>query len=147
MDFGLSRIVEMFEDRFGRFAATALIALIGLALACVSIKTIAEVAVWPVISLVRDIATRHPVSLESILSRNDFTGWNVAAVILTNVSIMVILVANIINYNINKKITMDIDAIGDKLKKVGAMLDSAEVTNPPAASPPSRVPPVLPPGK
>jgi hypothetical protein len=40
MDFSLSRIVEMFEERFGRAAATALIGLVATALAIMSIKAI-----------------------------------------------------------------------------------------------------------
>jgi hypothetical protein len=45
MDFGFSRFLEMFEDRFGRHATTVLIALIATALAAYSIKVIVDTTV------------------------------------------------------------------------------------------------------
>jgi hypothetical protein len=42
MDFGLARFLEMFEERFGRRATTALLALIGLAVTAYSIKLAIE---------------------------------------------------------------------------------------------------------
>ena len=40
MEFGLGKYLEMFEDRFGRRATTALITILSLALLSVCIKTI-----------------------------------------------------------------------------------------------------------
>jgi hypothetical protein len=45
----------MFEERFGRRAASALVGLIGLALACLSVKTIVEILVIPSYGMVLSI--------------------------------------------------------------------------------------------
>jgi hypothetical protein len=42
MDFGFSRFLEMFEERFGRHATTFLVALIGLALSVYSLKVVID---------------------------------------------------------------------------------------------------------
>jgi hypothetical protein len=42
MDFGLGRIFEMFEDRFGRVASTILIFAVGAALFVYSLKVVIE---------------------------------------------------------------------------------------------------------
>jgi hypothetical protein len=42
MDFGFSRFLEMFEERFGRRMTTCLVALIGLALSIYSIKVVID---------------------------------------------------------------------------------------------------------
>ena len=40
MEFGLSRIIEMFEERFGKRLTTLVTAIIVLALVCVAAKAI-----------------------------------------------------------------------------------------------------------
>jgi len=47
MDFGVDRLIEMFEERFGKLPATALLALIGLAAAGWAIHSIAVFIVAP----------------------------------------------------------------------------------------------------
>jgi flagellar biosynthesis protein FliP len=42
MEFGFARFLEMFEERFGRSVTTAILAVIGLAVAIYSIKVILE---------------------------------------------------------------------------------------------------------
>lgn len=46
MDFGLNRILEMFEERFGRTATTVLLAAIGLALFGYCAKTMIETSLY-----------------------------------------------------------------------------------------------------
>jgi hypothetical protein len=57
MDFGLSRVIEMFEERFGRIAATALVGLIAVALACLSVQKIVEILVVPTYGVALKIAS------------------------------------------------------------------------------------------
>jgi hypothetical protein len=46
MDFGFSRFLEMFEDRFGRLATTVLIGVLALAATSWAIKTVIEFAIY-----------------------------------------------------------------------------------------------------
>jgi hypothetical protein len=46
MDFGFSRLLEMFEKRFGRTATTVLLAAIGLALFGYCAKTMIETSIY-----------------------------------------------------------------------------------------------------
>lgn len=67
MDFSVARVIEMFEERFGRFLTTVLIGLIALALACVSVRTILDILVIPVVTLVRDAISNHPISFAKLI--------------------------------------------------------------------------------
>ena len=46
MDFGFARFLEMFEERFGRVATTAILAILGLAAAAWAVKTIVEAIIY-----------------------------------------------------------------------------------------------------
>ncbi|MGB6537394.1 MAG: hypothetical protein WBF58_15695 [Xanthobacteraceae bacterium] len=46
MDFGLARFLEMFEERFGRRATTALLAVIGLAVFGYCVRLILETTIY-----------------------------------------------------------------------------------------------------
>jgi hypothetical protein len=69
VDFGLSRILEMFEQRFGPKAAAALVALAALALAAVCLKTIVDDLIVPLYLLVGQLGTgKGMASLQSLLA-------------------------------------------------------------------------------
>jgi hypothetical protein len=55
MEFGLSRFLEMFEERFGRTVTTAILALFGTAVALYCVKVIIE-AIGYIYRLVRSAA-------------------------------------------------------------------------------------------
>ena len=46
MDFGFARFLEMFEERFGRIATTAILAILGLAASAWAVKTIIEAIIY-----------------------------------------------------------------------------------------------------
>lgn len=46
MDFGFSRFLEMFEERFGRLATTALLGALGLAALAWAIQTVIQVVIY-----------------------------------------------------------------------------------------------------
>lgn len=52
MDLGIDRLVEMFEERFGRRAGTAILALIGLAVVGLTLKTIYETMLLPLANVI-----------------------------------------------------------------------------------------------
>jgi hypothetical protein len=52
MDLGLGRFFEMFEDRFGRRATTVLLALVGLAIASLSVGLVWEHIISPIFGIV-----------------------------------------------------------------------------------------------
>jgi len=47
MDFGIDRLIEMFEARFGKLPATVLLALVGVAVAGLAVKIIATDIIIP----------------------------------------------------------------------------------------------------
>jgi hypothetical protein len=143
MDFGLSGFVEMFEKRFGQLPTTVLVALIGLALACLSIKTVVEIAILPFIGLVRDLATHSPVSWWSLLTQNNLK-WEAAETIVAVVSAVVALklwrMAVLRDNNAKEKYLETLATVEEELaevKAVGKRLQTESSINPPAVSPPS----------
>lgn len=78
MDFGFSRFLEMFEERFGRLATTALIAMIGAALVAYSIKVVVDTAL-ELHSLAAQATWLNWVTLKD-LSR-PFIGWVIGAIL------------------------------------------------------------------
>lgn len=74
MDFTISRVVEMFEERFGKRATTALVGTIAFAVFSVSVKTVIDTAIVPIASTVRDIFSGNKIDAYHILymERNYF---------------------------------------------------------------------------
>lgn len=67
MEFGFARFLEMFEERFGRTVTTAVLALVGTAVAIYSAKVIIETIVY-VFRLVRSANLLTALSQESVAS-------------------------------------------------------------------------------
>ena len=82
MDYNVTRLVEMFEARFGRHLTTAFIGLISFALICISIKTIVE-TIWPIVGLVREAVTGHPEIWKLQYWSQKFLRSDVSSVIIT----------------------------------------------------------------
>lgn len=72
MDFGLDRLLQMFEDRFGRAPTTALVALLAAALAAWSIKTLWTDLIAPVYAWVVSATTRGqliiPLTIQNFIN-------------------------------------------------------------------------------
>jgi hypothetical protein len=51
MDFGLDKLIEMFEERFGRTASTALLFIIGLAAFSAGLKMVYNNIVVPILDI------------------------------------------------------------------------------------------------
>ncbi len=62
MDFGLSRIVEMFEERFGPRATSVLVALVALALGAISLKTIVDDLIVPLYTVASQLLAGQKLS-------------------------------------------------------------------------------------
>ncbi len=77
MDFGISRFLEMFEERFGRRATTALLALIGIAIAAWGLQTIIGMVVY-VYKLTLKANLVPEFEAESILAHLIFFGAQIA---------------------------------------------------------------------
>jgi hypothetical protein len=85
MDFGLSRFLEMFEERFGRYATTLLLGTLGLALFGYSVKITIEAAVY-LYDLANSASWLKNISGESIIVRivilsfQAIVGWALVSV-------------------------------------------------------------------
>lgn len=83
MDFSLSRVIEMFEERFGRVATTALVGIVALALACVSLKTIFETAVLPSFRVAKALILGHQVLVNQIFNTPNTLIGNIVGLVAT----------------------------------------------------------------
>ena len=81
VDFGLAGFLEKFEGRFGQRATTALLFLIGLAIASVCINTFYSMAVRPVFNSLASIWNSQAFSLGGY--------WD----LLKNVTILILVLA------------------------------------------------------
>jgi hypothetical protein len=66
MDFGLGRFLEMFEDRFGRWATTVLLGLIALAIVTFTIRLIVDGFIIPVTEFIYSLAISHQSVVQSL---------------------------------------------------------------------------------
>jgi hypothetical protein len=74
MDVGIDRLIEMFEERFGRRAATALLFLIGLGVVALAIHSFVTLLVLPTVRWSQPIwrwLLGGPVALP-VISNQDF---------------------------------------------------------------------------
>jgi hypothetical protein len=67
MEFGFARFLEMFEERFGRAVTTAVLALVGMAVAAYSAKIIIEAVIY-VYGLIKSAKFLVALSQESAAS-------------------------------------------------------------------------------
>ncbi len=81
VDFGLAGFLEKFETRFGQKATTALLFLIGLAIASVCINTFYSMAIRPVFSSLASIWNGQQLSISGY--------WD----LLKNVVILILILA------------------------------------------------------
>ena len=91
MDLGIDRLVEMFEERFGRTAGTAVLALIGLAVIGLTLKTIYETILLPLANLAASAwASLSIVKPIALPSSAEF--WaNLALGVITGALLMVVI--------------------------------------------------------
>lgn len=85
MDFGIDRLIEMLEERFGRFPSTVLLALVCVAAVGLALKTIygtillpvASViaAVWAAISAMKPVSIPHPVEFWAAVFLAALVSW------------------------------------------------------------------------
>ena len=102
MDYNITRVVEMFEERFGRFLTTALIALIALALACLSLETIITSAVLPIGHVVAKIIEEKPQSLAEMwrIGEKFYTIYGLTTSLLT---IVFLIIAGITIFGVRRE--------------------------------------------
>jgi hypothetical protein len=168
MDFSLSRVVEMFEERFGKRATTALVGVAGLAIAAISVRTIFNdllrptfqwtkflIDNWPNTSLLRNVADMRVSALVAAVI------CLIAVVAVYSVGRWLILTRLIKEHRTSKE---TYEYARDRCEEAVAILkgvthealastrearlaqasNPTNPTNPPAAPPPSLVPPALP---
>jgi hypothetical protein len=132
MDFGLNRFLEMFEERFGRRLTTALLALMGLAVASVSVSLIyANIALpaWQFLTALY-FALKLPSSPSpNFLDLVGKVGSGVAAVLA-----VVLMVVRVLEYMETRRLQTILEE-----KKLQIVVGLAPI-NPPSEPPPTQAP-------